>query len=224
VDSCQQVSARLEQLCNDLGNATGAYCYGHATFFWAHDVPRCSGRLEFPPIDYMADELPRTYAFDLTGVPRLGAGDGCGDGEIDPGETCDDGNHDLWDGCDSNCQEEEFTGCETVIENEFAVANVAWIDRTDWASPRSHLMIHKHAGALRPMDRALCGEAKATAATVCARLQQDMPFVGWCDPRVEYLESSASCAVRLTVGFQALDPSHGVFTTSLQGILSFTIR
>src|SRR5688572_17836601 len=40
VETCQQVSARLEQLCNELGNATGAYCYGHATFFWAHDVPR----------------------------------------------------------------------------------------------------------------------------------------------------------------------------------------
>jgi hypothetical protein len=53
-----------------------------------------------------------------------------------------------------------------------------------------------------------------------------MPFVGWCAPAIEYVdgESGPSCSVQFQVGFQSLDPSSGVYTLELTGLLAFTIR
>jgi cysteine-rich repeat protein len=225
LDSCNVIEERLQQACSAVYETMGTYCTGTSTFFWAHDVPRCGARVELS--DGSGEALPTVYAFDLAGQARASGPDTCGDGEVQAaaGETCDDGNRELWDGCDSNCKMEEFTGCETVIENEFAAANLAWVDRAAWDAPRSHLMVNTTASSLRPVvDSSLCAEAATVASGVCERLQADMPFVGWCYAQVEYEPAPAACHVRLNVTFRSLDPSYGVFTTALPGILSFTIR
>jgi cysteine-rich repeat protein len=209
-------------VCSLLQSETRG-CSASATFFWAHDIPRCSARLEL--FDYQNYDTPSDiYVFDLTGDSRVTPPSDCGDGKVDLGEVCDDGNTETFDGCDSNCQMEEFTGCETVIENEFSGSNLAWVDRSEWRSPRSHLMVHQNAGAMRTVDAAFCADARAAAQRACERIQTDMPFVSYCEPKALYLADQNACTVRLNAYFQSLSPSYGVFTTALPGMLSFTIR
>ena len=83
--------------------------------------------------------------------------------------------------------------------------------------------MHPSPHALRPVDELLCAQALGTATDVCHDITLAMPFASWCDPRVEYDAEGGHCAVRLNVGFQKLDPASGVFTTSLPGILAFTL-
>lgn len=222
---CLAVNDGVNQACGAAYEAGLAPygCWGRATFFYANDTPRCAVRLELSAEDWR--DPTRLVAFDLTGAP-VTSPPRCGNGRLDEGEFCDDGNHDAWDGCDPSCQPEEFQGCEAVIEQKFAVAEVAWVERTLWESPRSHVMVHHRANAMRPMSAASCDAALATANDACAQLQTDMPFVAGCGAQVAYGDDAAGpfCAVRLTVGFQSLAPDKGVFTTSLPGILAFTIR
>ncbi len=223
VDACQELETRLANMCALFASTLGRSCGAQATFFFAHEQPRCSARVEFWDNDD-GDRIMDVYALDLSGQAFLGDIPTCGNGTLDEGEICDDGNREPWDGCDPNCLEEPFNGCETVIENEFMAAEVAWIDRLDWDSPRSHTMVHPSASSLRPVDATLCAAALTAAESSCTRIQSDMPFVSWCNARVESTESGAACAVRLQVGFSRPAPEYGVFTTALNGYLSFTIR
>jgi cysteine-rich repeat protein len=218
VESCQAVEDALWSVCNQISTAS---CWTAATFYWAHDIPRCSARLELEE-DWEDDAFSDVYAIDFAGPSRANPAPSCGDGVVDDGEDCDDGNHELWDGCDSDCKTEPFNGCETVIQQEFSAADIAWIDATTWRSPRSHLMVHQDVEPFAPVDGTLCARAATTAQTVCDRLATEMPFVSWCAPEV-HLTGAAACDVRLRVAFLTPSPDDGVFTTALQGVLAFSI-
>lgn len=220
VESCQAVADALWAGCGALAPRP---CWAAATFYWAHDVPRCTGRVTLDEA-YADSVFSHLYVIDFAGASRVNPAPGCGDGDVDEttGEVCDDGNLAPFDGCDPNCQTEPFEGCETVIQQEFSAADVAWIDATAWQSPRSHLMVHTGAEAFGPVDGALCERASAAASVVCARLADEMPFVGSCWPEV-HLTAEAACDVRLTVRFLRPSPDDGVFTTSLEGVLAFTL-
>ena len=224
-DSCAQVAEALASTCRTvIERGLAPQCASQATYFLAHTTPRCAGRVEVPAPD--AADLHAILAFDLAGRATGGGGPSCGNGVIEGGEQCDDGNAEVFDGCDATCQLEEFQGCERVVEEKFQAAQVAWIDRSQWAGPRSHLMIHGRAAALRPVSAATCGEARAAADAACAQLRLDMPFVGACAAATHFGADDAGdfCAVRMTVGFQATAADFGIFTTALPGVLAFTIR
>lgn len=226
LESCDAARELLWPACDALVQAgQAAYCSPIASFFHAHEMPRCALRFELYPDD-TGEVVPHVLALDLTGAPRGGPPEECGDGEIDEGETCDDGNRDAWDGCDPHCNEEPFNGCEAVIEAYYAEAGLADIDAEAWDGPRSHVMVHSQAHALQPVTRSTCNAALATATDVCNELSVAMPFVGWCWPTGELHEDESGnvCSVRLHVAFKAIDPSSGVFTTGLPGLLAFTIR
>lgn len=219
LESCQAVEDALWSVCYELAN-----CWASATFYWAHDIPRCSARLEIDD-DWQDDVFSRVYVIDFAGASRTNPAPSCGDGDIDEGEgeECDDGNLELWDGCDSNCKVEPFNGCETVIQQEFSAADIAWIDAATWQSPRSHLMVHLGVEPFAAVDGTLCTRAATTAQTVCERLATEMPFVSWCTPEA-HLTGAGSCDVRLRVQFLRPSPDDGVFTTALQGVLAFSIE
>jgi cysteine-rich repeat protein len=223
-ESCDAVDNALAPICSDLVSAGDAdYCSYDTAFFYAHQVPRCAVRFHSYRQDSAVNPM---HLFDFSGTPLSGPAPLCGNGELDDGEECDDGNHELWDGCDSGCSVEPFTGCEAVIEEMYAQAGLATVDRDDWDGPRSHLMVNRQAVALTEVSEASCQAAIATATDVCRELEQQMPFVGWCSPSGLYHpeESGPECSIRLQVWFQAVDPDAGVYTTSLPGLLAFTIR
>lgn len=225
VESCQQVNETLWTACDAASQAgLTEYCSTQATFFWAHSIPRCAARVELYPL---GDDTPLhpVYAFDFAGASVNDPPDECGNGIVDEGEDCDDGNHDLWDGCDSDCRTEPFNGCEAIIEQYYEQAEIAFIDKDTWNGPRSHMMVNT-GQAMRDMNEATCNAAISMATDVCNELTYQMPFVGWCQGAGEYHSDSAgpACSVRLNVWFQSLDEDFGVFTTSLPGLLSFTIR
>jgi cysteine-rich repeat protein len=222
-ENCEGALANdLWQACGEIQQSGMAYsCGAMSTFFFAHDTPRCGVRVVlWADETYMA--LPTIIAFDLSGTPIAGWEQRCGNGVIDFQEQCDDGNHDEWDGCDANCHVEEFTGCETVIEHYFDLAQVAHVDAADWSEPRSHLMVHPDAAPLRPVDASLCNAASAAAQDVCFELSSTMGFVSYCQPTVELADGA--CNVRLEVNFSRTSPDDAVFTTRLNGILAFTIK
>lgn len=224
--SCDAAELAVNEACAVVAQPDGhTSCWGQTTFFYAHDMPRCAGRIELYDAS-RPDAITPMLTFDLTGESRVGGDSDCGNGVLDDGEQCDDGNHEAWDGCDPNCMPEQFNGCEAVIEEKFQAAHVAFVDRDLWASPRSHLMVHGAVDALAPVDSGLCATARTVAQDACAQLTADMPFVSWCTPSTEFGSDvqGAFCAVRLTVGFWQLQPLSGIFTTSLPGLLSFTIR
>ncbi len=225
VESCALAETQVNEACSAVVRPElGESCWGYTTFFFAHTTPRCAGRLEFFS-DNSDWSFPHVVTFDLDGE-AFGEAPLCGNSVIDSGEACDDGNLEPWDGCDATCQSEPFNGCEAVIEESFVRADLAWIDRQLWQSPRSHLMVHAEATALRAMTPALCVEAHATAETACLRLERDMPFVGWCFATTARGsdETGDYCAVRMNVGFSKVAPESGVFTTALPGLLTFRIR
>jgi cysteine-rich repeat protein len=222
-DNCEgALASDLWQACDEIQRQGLAYSCGvTSTFFFAHDTPRCGVRITLWHEETYT-EIPNVVAFDLSGPPIIGWEEHCGNGYLDQYEECDDGNHDEWDGCDANCNVEQFTGCETVIEHYFDLAQIAHVDAADWSEPRSHLMVHPDAAPLRPVDASLCNAASATAQDVCFELVGTMGFVGSCTPVVK-LEEGA-CNVRLEVSFSRISPDDAVFTTALTGILAFTIK
>jgi cysteine-rich repeat protein len=224
--NCDAVDQALAGVCNELAAATPpTYCGYTTSFFYAHQVPRCAVRFELYPPEQQSLVHP-TYVLDFAGVPVTGPQPLCGNGEVNDGEDCDDGNHELWDGCDSNCNIEPFTGCETVIENIYRQLDIAEVNAADFTGPRSHLMVNPNGRSMRPMDQSLCTAAIATGTDVCAELTEQMPFVSWCQAGGAFHEDDAgpACSIRLQVYFRALDADFGVYTTSLPGILAFTIR
>jgi cysteine-rich repeat protein len=224
-DTCAAVETALWSACDGLyASGRYAWCTPQVAFFFAHEVPRCGARVIVS--DVPENHISDVWAFDLSGRPYNGPPAQCGNGEVEPGEECDDGNHDSWDGCDPNCMTEEFTGCEAVIEHHYALAEVAVVDQAQWSGPRSHIMVHDHAAAMRAVDAHACNAAVAVGADVCNELVATMPFVAWCSPAAELVDDALGpgCAVQFQVGFGSRDPENGVFTTALPGLLSFTIR
>lgn len=226
--SCDSVDAALDSVCSDLVADDQADGCGRTTaFYFAHSVPRCGVRLvlhTYAPNQDFRTYLPRIYALDFTGEPTQGPEPLCGNAQIDPGEACDDGNFELWDGCDSNCQMEEFTGCEAVIELAYSVAGIARVDATTWQAKRSQLMVND-ADAMDSVTPELCTEAGALIGSVCDELERQMPFVRSCGGTSRYdAAAGPGCAVRFEVGFRGRSPDDGVFTTAMSGILAFTIR
>jgi cysteine-rich repeat protein len=221
---CDAVDERLRTVCTSLrdqGQAT-AGCNTTTAFYYAHAVPRCAVRIETHGDDR---DLTRIYALDFTGTPLAQGEPRCGDGVLDAGEQCDDGNHELWDGCDSSCKTEEFNGCEVVIAEQFAAANLARVDATTWEGKRSHLMVNRGA-AMQAVTAETCRAAAQVADRVCETLRTQMPFTSWCSATtaLHTVDGAAACAVRFTVGFHGRVPDAGVFTTALPGVLAFTIR
>jgi len=225
-ESCDAVDTSLAGVCDELvqGGET-AYCGYNTAFFYAHQVPRCAVRFELYPA-YETGVMHPTYVIDFAGTPLTGPEPTCGNGVLDEGEDCDDGNHELWDGCDSNCENEPFQGCETVIEDIYRQAGIAEVAASEWSGPRSHLMVNRNGHAMQAVDASTCNAAIATGTDVCNQLVAQMPFVSWCQPGGELYQDDAgsACSVRLQVWFSQLDSDFGVFTTSLPGLLAFTIR
>jgi cysteine-rich repeat protein len=222
-ETCEGVEVALADVCSEMyASEEVRSCWSQATFFYAHDVPRCAVRFQTWDEDA---EMSEVFALDFAGAPVIGPTPGCGNGELDFGEVCDDGNHEMWDGCDPNCQQEEFNGCEVIIEQGFERAGVAFVDQQAWDGPRSHLMTNR-GEAYTDVDELTCEQAQDAALAVCDDLAVQMPFVGWCWPETEHFveDGQGACAVRLNVHFYELDPDTGVFTTGLDGLLAFTIR
>lgn len=225
-ESCDAVDQELADVCGELYQEGAVTSCGYTTaFFYANVTPRCAVRFEsWRPDD--AGPIHDVHVLDFAGAPLVGPVPGCGNGVLDDGEACDDGNHETWDGCDANCNQEEFQGCEHVIEEVYAHAGIAQIDADAWEGPRSHLMVHHDARALEDLDQARCEQAITTATEVCNELSRQMPFVSYCQPAGEFHDEdgAAACSIRLQVWFHQLDYASGVFTTSLPGLLAFTIR
>jgi cysteine-rich repeat protein len=220
-EACDQIEAKLSPICNELYNeGKVATCYSTATFFYAHQIPRCAVRFITSP-DREYEEMTDVFVLDFAGEAVDAPDTLCGNGVLDEGESCDDGNHEIWDGCDSHCEVEPFTGCETLIEEKFVAADIANVSSTSWKAPRSHLMVN-HGNAMKPMTPSLCDAAITTAMETCFDLTAQMPFVYHCNAQGEYHD--AACSIRLEAYFSGLDPDNGVFTTALSGILAFTIR
>jgi cysteine-rich repeat protein len=225
--SCDAVDEELATVCAELyAEGQVSSCSYTTSFFYANTVPRCAVRFETYPPSGSDASLSAVHVLDFAGTPIFDALPTCGDGVLDMGEACDDGNHEQWDGCDSNCAQEEFQGCEAVIEDLFADAGLARVRASDWDGPRSHLMVNHSAKSLRPLDAETCNDAIETATAACNELTTQMPFVSWCAPAGVFHEEhgAPACSIRLQVWFQQLDSNFGVFTTSLPGILAFTIR
>jgi cysteine-rich repeat protein len=223
-ESCEGVELALADVCGEMySSGEVGTCSYQATFFYANDVPRCAVR--FSSASSWEAPIHDLFVLDFAGTPTTGPAPTCGDGVLDALEMCDDGNHEMWDGCDANCQIEEFNGCETVIEHEYEAAGLAFVDRDGWDGPRSHLMVNDGA-KIAPVTLGSCEDALVVGQDVCDRLSVEMPFINYCAPAVEYTEDDdgPACAVRLTAWFGQRDPSAGVFTTSLPGVLAFTIR
>ena len=128
-----------------------------------------------------------------------------------------------------DCQSLPFNGCETVIQRQFEAAQIARVDAATWSSPRTHVMMHGPVSALRPVDAALCNEARVAADNVCGELVATMSsFISTCRPTVVFAhddhEDRDFCAVRFEVGFSHENPSNAVVTTELDGLLSFSLR
>lgn len=221
--SCTELQYALDAACGELYNTSELSCWAQTAFFYANQTPRCAARVTVFPQSGTTEMAP-VYAFDLTGEVLSEPVPSCGNGELDEDEQCDDGNHENFDGCDQSCMVEEFTGCEAVIEAYYEDAGIAFIDEDAWAGPRSHLMVHPDPVPLREVDDATCSAAIALADDVCRELTATMDFVGYCQPMGRYEPELGSCSVRLQVQFQKLDPDAGVYTTSLPGILGFTIE
>ncbi len=226
-ESCDAVDEALAPVCTDL-QSTGeaAYCYYNTAFFYANNTPRCAVRLRsFPDTSSSGAMLAPVYMLDFSGTPSDGPPPLCGNGVVDEDEECDDGNHELWDGCDSQCITEPFNGCEAVIQDYYQRANLATIDQYEWDGPRSHVMVNRQAAALREVTPATCAAAISTADEVCTELTLQMPFVGSCQASGRYRdEQGPACSIRFDVWFSGVDSQAGAYTTSLPGILAFTIR
>jgi cysteine-rich repeat protein len=222
--SCGAITGPLWDACGELYQRGMAPlgCDVLASFFFANDTPRCGVRVSV----YRDQGLFSVVAFDVSGEPIAGYGERCGNGAIDEGETCDDGNHEDWDGCDPSCQIIQFSGCEQVIQNRFWLSDVAEVPADAWDAPRTQMMVHRGAQALRKLDAALCDSARAAAYATCAELAETMPFVAGCEPVVEYGadDEGSLCSVRLQVWFSRVEQANAVFTTALPGVLQFTIR
>jgi hypothetical protein len=83
-------------------------------------------------------------------------------------------------------------------------------------------MVNSSGVSMQPLDQSLCTAAIATGTDVCNALVEQMPFVSWCQAGGSYHDDA--CSIRLQVSFRSLDEDFGVYTTSLPGILAFTIR
>lgn len=224
--TCDAVDQELANVCGELyQEGKVGWCNYTTSFFYANVVPRCAVRFETYPADGDGG-FSSVHVLDFAGTPLEGPVPGCGNGTLESNEACDDGNHEQWDGCDSNCNQEEFQGCESVIEDIYQRAGIARVAASDWAGPRSHLMVNRSARSLQPLDQATCDEAIATATDACNELVGQMPFVSWCQPTGTFHDvgGAPACSIRLQVWFHQLDASFGVFTTSLPGLLAFTIR
>lgn len=225
-ESCDAVDEALAGVCNELyQSGQASWCNYTTSFFYAHAVPRCAVRFELFDDD-TGNVVHPTYVLDFAGTPLQGPEPTCGNGVLDGDEDCDDGNHELWDGCDSGCNQEPFQGCEAVIEELYRQAGIAEVLAADWTGPRSHLMVNRQAHSMLALDQNACNAAIATAADVCNELTQQMPFVSWCTPGGMFHQDAGgpACSIRLQVWFDQLDADFGVYTTSLPGLLAFTIR
>ena len=224
-ETCEGVEVALAEVCGEMYTSGEVESCGYqATFFYANATPRCAVR--FTTSQSWEDQpIHDLFVMDFAGTPSVLPPPSCGDGVVDLLEACDDGNHEMWDGCDQNCLVEEFQGCERVIEHEYEAAGLAFVDKDLWDGPRSHLMVNDGT-KLAAVTSASCEEAEVVGQAVCDRLAVEMPFVSWCYPTTEYTEdaSGAACNVRLEAWFHERAPESGVFTTSLPGILAFTIR
>lgn len=224
--SCDAVDAELATVCGELyEEGSVASCWYSTAFFYANVTPRCAVRFETYATGGDSTLHP-IHALDFAGTPLEGPVPTCGDGVLQSNEACDDGNHETWDGCDANCNQEEFQGCETVIEDLYQRAGIATVRAEEWQGPRSHLMVNRDAHSLRALDEETCSAAIATANDVCNELVTQMPFVSWCQPEGLFHEEGGApaCSIRLQVWFDQLDAPFGVFTTSLPGLLAYTIR
>lgn len=225
-ESCDAVDQELATVCAELYQEGAVASCGYTTaFFYAHTTPRCAVRFEsWRPDD--TGQMHDVHVLDFAGAPLVGPVPSCGNGVLDDSEACDDGNHETWDGCDANCNQEEFQGCESVIEDIYQRSGIASVRADDWQGPRSHLMVNRDAHSLRTLDEESCQAAIATANDVCNELATQMPFVSWCQPEGLFHEEDGApaCSIRLQVWFDQLDAPFGVFTTSLPGLLAFTIR
>lgn len=197
--------------------STDTGCEPNVAFFYANDTPRCGIRIR----TWDGSDFERLYAFDLDGNPATAAPELCGNGIVDPGEACDDGNDDNWDGCDSHCFVEPFTGCEALIEQKFADANIAIVAQDQWDGPTSHMMTQS-APALGEVTEQSCAAAAEVAQQTCVELAEQMPFIGSCWGQNEYHDGK--CSIRFNVFFNDIAPETGVFTTKLNGMLAFTIE
>jgi hypothetical protein len=84
-------------------------------------------------------------------------------------------------------------------------------------------MVHDEVEPYAAVDATMCDRARVAAEGACTRLTEEMAFVSYCVPET-HLVDDGSCAVRLRVQFLTPSPDDGVFTTALQGILSFELR
>lgn len=225
-ESCDAVDMELSTVCADLYEQGAVSSCGYTTsFFYAHVTPRCAVRFEtWRPND--TGQVHDVHVLDFAGAPLEGPVPGCGNGVLDGVEACDDGNHEGFDGCDANCNQEEFQGCEHVIEEVYQRAGIAIVAADEWDGPRSHLMVNRGARALDQLDQQGCDDAIETATEVCNELTTQMPFVSYCQPMGQFHDEAGEpvCSIRLQVWFNQLDYGFGVFTTGLPGLLAFTIR
>ena len=214
--NCQRVEELLQTSCSLLSLGDEQYCWGEATYFLANSTPRCAARL------HISEELSDSiYALDLSGQPLSGPIDGCGNGLVEEQEECDDGNLEEFDGCDSTCAVEEFKGCEAVIEQYYQDAGIAFVDKSKWDGPRSHMMINAKAKALIEVNQLSCDAAVSLGVDVCNELVRQMPFVGSCEPVGGLVDNQ--CDIRFMVYFSDVDAANGAYTTALPGILAFSI-
>lgn len=213
--TCVKEAAVLRDTCIPLG-LTADRCFAQSAWLDLHGTRACHLRLAAtyaagPPVLVIVD-VP---------VPEEPPPAQCGNGVLEAGEECDDGNPAWWDGCAPTCFFEEFEGCETIIERHMLLAGVGSVPASGWWSPGAQLMVQPAASADGPVTSLSCELARDAADRSCDEIVQTMPFAGAC--RAESWHAPGRCTVRLAVAFARLAPDVGVHSTTLGGVLSFTL-
>jgi|GEM_PF-5085412 len=161
--------------------------------------------------------------FLVTGPPTPGD---CGNGYVDIGEQCDPG----WSGsrsCSDNCEWIQAApsgadGCESLIEADFAEADIAWIPAADWENIGAQVL---EARTVEPWINIVPETCHTIVApqvqATCERYELAVPIVDRCQASTSW--SPTGCRALFQLDVSGIDPALGIVNTDLDVILQLEL-